>query len=166
MRRILLMVAALVAVTSAPVAFGEETFEVDRVLVLKKERVLQLLSGDTVIKSFPIALGPHPGGAKHRLGDGRTPEGIYVIDGRSTDTPYRMKLHISYPSADDLAYANARHMKPGGEIFIHGMPARFGLTDPARFFRDWTDGCIAVGNIAIEEIWNEVVDGTAIDIRP
>ena len=166
MRRIVLMVAALVAFGSASSAFAEESFEVDRILVLKKERVLQLMSGDIVIKSFPIALGPHPTGAKHRLGDGRTPEGIYVIDGRSTDTPYRMKLHISYPSVDDVAYAAARRVKPGGEIFIHGMPARFGRTDPARFFRDWTDGCIAVGNIAIEEIWNEVADGTAIEIRP
>lgn len=138
----------------------------DRILVLKSARVLELLRAGVVLKSYPIALGPHAKGAKARADDGRTPEGIYVIDGRSIDTPYHGKLHISYPSAADRARAAAAHRRPGGGIFIHGMPARFGHTDPVRFFVDWTDGCIAVGNIAIEEIWNAVPDGTPIEIRP
>lgn len=168
MRRLMrfIVAAGFVVCAALPRAFAEETWEVDRILVLKQQRVLQLMSGDTVINSFPIALGPHPKGTKHRLGDGRTPEGIYVIDGRSTDTPYHLKLHISYPGAADQDDAAKRHVDPGGAIFIHGMPARFGHTDPVRFFRDWTDGCIAVGNVAIEEIWNAIPDGTEIEIRP
>lgn len=138
----------------------------DRIVVLKAQREIQLLRGGTVLKAYPIALGAHPIGPKRRNGDGRTPEGTYFIDGRISRTPYRLALHISYPDADDKARARAAGFSPGGDIVIHGMPARFGRTDPVRFFVDWTDGCIAVGNIAIEEIWDAVDDGTPIDIRP
>lgn len=138
----------------------------DRIVVFKSRRVLELLRDGVVLKSYPIALGFHPVGPKRRAGDGRTPEGLYVIDGRNADTVYHRELHISYPNAKDRAWARAAHVLPGGEIFIHGMPPRFGHTDPAKFFRDWTDGCIAVGNSAIEEIWKAVPDGTPIDIKP
>lgn len=138
----------------------------DRILVVKSKRELQLLHGGVVLKTYPIALGRHPKGPKHRQGDGRTPEGTYVVDGRWTRTPYHLALHISYPDEDDRARARTAGYRPGGDILIHGMPARFGHTDPVRFFRDWTNGCIAVGNIAIEEIWNSVDDGTPIEIRP
>lgn len=107
----------------------------------------------------------HPVGAKRRRGDGRTPEGIYVIDGRTRQTIY-LALHISYPNAEDRARSGTAHMSPGGNILIHGMPARFGRTDPVRFFKNWTNGCIAVGNIAIEEVWEAVDDGTPVEIRP
>lgn len=138
----------------------------DRVRVVKSWRTLQLLRQGAVLKSYPIALGPHPIGPKRRDGDGRTPEGLYMIDGRTKRTPYHRALHISYPDFYDVARARAAHVKPGGAIFIHGMPASFGHHDPVRFFVDWTDGCIAVGNIAIEEIWDAVDDGTLIDIHP
>jgi len=138
----------------------------DRIVVIKSERVLELIYQGRVVKSYPIALGRHPLGPKRRLGDGRTPEGVYIVDGRSSKTTYHRELHISYPSDNDRMRAAAAHVAPGGGIFIHGMPPRFGHTDPVRFFRDWTDGCIAVGNIAIEEIWNAVADGTEIEIRP
>jgi murein L,D-transpeptidase YafK len=138
----------------------------DRILVLKSTRELQLLHGDMLLKSYPIALGWRPKGPKRRQGDGRTPEGVYFIDGRLTRTPYHLALHISYPKELDRARARQAGHRPGGDILIHGMPARFGHTDPVRFFRDWTNGCIAVGNIAIEEIWNSVDDGTTVEIRP
>jgi murein L,D-transpeptidase YafK len=138
----------------------------DRVLVLKTEHRLLLLSGNHVIKSYPIALGRHPKGPKHWRGDGRTPEGTYVIDRRFSRTPYHLALHISYPSELDRARALSAGRRPGGDILIHGMPQRFGHTDPVRFFRDWTNGCIAVGNIAIEEIWDAVDDGTPVQIQP
>ena len=138
----------------------------DRILVLKSERVLLLLRRGRVIKSFPIALGPAPLGAKHAAGDGRTPEGFYTIDGRNPDSRYTLALHISYPNASDRAWAAARHEDPGGAIFIHGMPPSFGWTDPHRFVKDWTEGCISVGNTAITEIWNSVDDGTPVEIRP
>jgi murein L,D-transpeptidase YafK len=138
----------------------------DRIRVLKSERVLQLLANGVLLKSYPIALGRHPKGAKERLGDGRTPEGFYLIDRRTARTPYHRALHVSYPNIMDIRLARAAHVNPGGAIFIHGMPASFGHHDPVRFFVDWTDGCIAVGNIAVEEIWDAADDGTVIEILP
>lgn len=149
-----------------PVARAEEPGKADRIIILKSARILELMRDGAVIKSYPIALGPHPKGPKHRLGDGHTPEGIYRIDGRTKATPYRRALHISYPDEGDLAYARRHGYAPGDAIYIHGMPAYFGHTDPLRFFVDWTDGCIAVGNIAIEEIWDAAEDGTPVEIRP
>jgi murein L,D-transpeptidase YafK len=159
---LVVLLALQVAMPAAAIGPGKA----DHILVLKSQRTLLLMHGDAVLKSFPIALGAHPKGPKRQAGDGRTPEGDYIIDYRFTETPYHMALHISYPNAADAARARARGVKPGGDILIHGMPARFGHHDPVRFFRDWTDGCIAVGNIAIEEIWNAVDDGTPIEIRP
>ena len=137
----------------------------DRILVFKAERRLELLRDGRVLKSYPIALGRHPLGPKHRRGDGRTPEGLYVIDGRSLRSPYHRMLHISYPNAADKARAGAAPENLGAAIAIHGMPNRYGPHDPARFYTDWTDGCIAVGNVAIEEIWAQVDNGTPIEIR-
>jgi murein L,D-transpeptidase YafK len=147
-------------------AMAQAPVKADRILVLKSKRVLQLLRGAVVLKSYPIALGRHAKGPKRRRGDGRTPEGVYVIDYRFTSSSYHLALHISYPDAEDEARALAHHVQPGGDILIHGMPARFGHTDPVRFFHDWTDGCIAVGNVAVEEIWQAIDDGTPIEIRP
>ncbi|HXZ01850.1 MAG TPA: L,D-transpeptidase family protein [Stellaceae bacterium] len=160
----LLAVLALWALPSP--ATAQAPGKADRILVLKAKRQLLLLRDGFVLKSYPIALGRHPKGPKRRAGDGRTPEGIYVIDYRFTSTPFHLALHISYPDAEDQARALAAQVRPGGDILIHGMPARFGHTDPVRFFHDWTNGCIAVGNIAIEEIWQAIDDGTPIEIRP
>lgn len=137
----------------------------DRILVLKAERRLELLRQGRILKSYPMALGWQPIGPKQRRGDGRTPEGLYVIDGRSSRTRYHRMLHISYPNPTDLRQARAAHLDPGRAIAIHGMPNRYGRHDPTAFYRDWTDGCIAVGNIAIEEIWAAVDDGTPVEIR-
>ncbi len=157
---------ALLALWAPSPAMAQAPGKADRILVLKAKRQLLLLRDRVVLKSYPIALGRHPKGPKRRRGDGRTPEGVYVIDYRFTDTPYHLALHISYPSAEDEARATVAKVRPGGDILIHGMPARFGHTDPVRFFRDWTNGCIAVGNTAIEEIWQATDDGTPIEIRP
>lgn len=166
-RRVMLLAAfARIVVSAYPASAQALLPQADRIIVIKSERVLKLMWADHVLKTYPIALGRHPKGAKFRRGDGRTPEGVYVIDGRSTRTMFHRELHISYPNGDDRARAQAAHVRPGDAIFIHGMPPRFGHTDPVRFFRDWTDGCIAVGNIAIEEIWDAVADGTPIEIKP
>src|SRR6185437_6283250 len=93
-------------------------------------------------------------------------EGLYRIDGRRGRSAYHLALHISYPSPKDRARAAERHTDPGGDIFIHGLPAWYGHADPSRFYKDWTQGCISVGNTAIEEIWAAVDDGTPVDIRP
>ncbi len=166
-RCVALMAACAFVTAHARLASAEAlASNADRVVVIKSERVLELMHEGQILKTYPIALGRHPKGAKSRRGDGRTPEGVYVIDRRSTHTIFRRELHISYPNDDDQARAEAAHVRAGDGIFIHGMPPRFGHTDPVSFFRDWTDGCIAVGNIAIEEIWDAVADGTPIEIRP
>lgn len=152
---------------SAIAAASSSSFgKADIILVFKAQRVLELLRGGVVLKTYTIALGPHPVGPKQRVGDGKTPEGSYVIDGRIARTPYHLALHISYPDALDRIRARTAHVSPGGEIFIHGMPASYGHFDISRGIKNWTDGCIAVGNVAIEEIWSAVDNGTPIEILP
>jgi murein L,D-transpeptidase YafK len=145
---------------------AQEARLVDRVVVLKSRRLLELLHQGRVIKSYPIDLGRDPLGPKLRQGDNRTPEGIYRIDRRQAVSRYHLALHISYPSAADAARARSQQLDPGGAVFIHGFPPGFDLADPAAFQKDWTAGCIAVSNRAIEEIWREVADGTVVEIRP
>jgi murein L,D-transpeptidase YafK len=140
--------------------------QADRIVVFKQQRLLELLRQGEVVARYPIALGEHPRGAKERQGDGRTPEGRYVIDRRSANTRYTDELHISYPNAADRARARTMRIEPGGAIFIHGLPRDYGPFDPTKWYRDWTDGCIAVGNLAIKKIWDAVPDGTPIDIVP
>jgi murein L,D-transpeptidase YafK len=158
----LLLAALLLEVAPAEA----ESAKADRIVVFKAARVLELRSGGTVLKRYPIALGRRPKGTKVRRGDGRTPEGIYVVDGRNPDSAYHRSLHLSYPNERDLVRARAVGARPGQDIFIHGMPEWYGPYDPVRFTRDWTEGCIAVGNTAIEQIWAAVDDGTAVEIRP
>lgn len=157
-RRAILLAGLALAVS--PAAMGAP-LKADRVLVLKGQRRLDLLRGPEVIRTYPVRLGRNPVGPKIFQLDGRTPEGDYVIDRRTHATPYRLALHISYPGPDNLARAARYNLPAGGGIYIHGTPG----TGP-RFERDWTDGCIAVSNRAIEEIWGLVDDGTPVEIRP
>ena len=138
----------------------------DGIVVLKGQRLLELMHEGKPFETFPIALGDHSVGTKHQLGDGRTPEGVYAVDWRTLHTKWSRELHISYPDAKDRARAAAAHVNPGGGIFIHGMPADYGPYDPPLWIKDWTEGCIAVGNAAIVKIWDAVPDGTPIDIQP
>jgi murein L,D-transpeptidase YafK len=138
----------------------------DRVVVLKRDRTLQLLSGGQVIKSYRVALGGDPVGAKMRQGDHKTPEGIYVLDSRNAHSQFHRSIHISYPNARDRAEARARGVSPGGDVFVHGLQIGYGWVGASHRAKDWTDGCIAVTDEEIEEIWKAVGDGTAIEIRP
>jgi murein L,D-transpeptidase YafK len=138
----------------------------DRVVVQKSKRTLELLREGKVFATFPIALGRAPRGPKLQEGDGRTPEGVYRIDWRSMQTRYTRALHISYLDERDRGRANAMGVDPGGAIFVHGLPPDYGPFDPPRWYRDWTEGCISVGNAAIAKIWDTVPDGTSIEILP
>jgi murein L,D-transpeptidase YafK len=139
---------------------------VDSVLVLKAERKLILMDGGASIKEYRISLGGNPEGHKEQQGDSRTPEGLYSIDYRNAYSSFHRALHISYPNATDETNAAAQGVHPGGLIMIHGT--RNGRRMIGRLHRlvDWTDGCIAVTNREIEEIWRAVPDGTPIEIRP
>ena len=122
---------------------------------------MYLLRQGSIVREYPVRLGPNPAGPKIFELDGRTPEGVYVIDSRKRDSPYHRSLHISYPSPGDAARAAKYGIPPGENIRIHGTPRESG-----RFLGDWTDGCIAVTNKAMDEIWEAVSLGTSIEIRP
>ncbi|MFO1418841.1 MAG: L,D-transpeptidase family protein [Methylotetracoccus sp.] len=138
----------------------------DRVVVLKSERRLILMNGDHPLKEYRVALGRNPVGSKTQEGDGRTPEGQYVIDYRKADSSYHRALHISYPSAADAVQLKARALDPGGLIMVHGIRNGVGVIGRLHQLVDWTNGCIAVRNAEIEEIWRAVPNGTPIEIRP
>jgi murein L,D-transpeptidase YafK len=138
--------------------------EADFVLVDKSDRTLLLYSQGRPFRTYQgLQLGGDPAGAKRFEGDGRTPEGRYTIDYRNPRSAYHLSLHISYPSPADSEIAAAYRRSPGGEIFIHGQPNS--LTE-GREPGDWTDGCIALSDTEIEELWRLVPDGTPIQIRP
>lgn len=134
--------------------------EVTSVVVNKGARNLYLLHHEEILEAFKIDLGFAPVGDKQFEGDGRTPEGTYLIDRRNPNSAFHLSLGISYPSAADVAEAWAMGKKPGGEIFVHGEP---NLYKPKR--PDWTAGCIAVKNPEIEQIYAMVRTGTPISLR-
>ena len=136
----------------------------DRLLVDKSDRTLILYRADQEIARYGnIRFGDAPEGHKRFEGDERTPEGRYIIDGRNPGSSYHLSLRVSYPNAADRAYAQAQGKSPGGDIFIHGQPNGY---DGAPIARDWTDGCIALSNAEIKQLWDVVPDGAVIDIQP
>ena len=138
----------------------------DRVVVLKKERTLQLLNQGKVIKTYKVALGGDPVGPKTRQGDHKTPEGAYVLDSRNPHSQFYKSIHISYPNASDRGAARQKGVSPGGDVFVHGLPNGYRYVGAAHRLKDWTDGCIAVTDEEMDEIWLAVSDGTPIEIRP
>ena len=145
---------------------AEKPLHGDRVVVLKRERTLQLLSQGKVIKSYKVALGGDPVGPKTRQGDHKTPEGIYVLNSRNAHSQFYKSIHISYPDAKDREVARQKGVSPGGDVFVHGLPNGYGWMGASHRLKDWTDGCIAVTNEEMDEIWIAVPDGTPIEIRP
>lgn len=139
---------------------------VDRVVVHKALRTMELRSQGKVVKSYAISLGDDPLGHKVQEGDEKTPEGSYVIDYRNRHSGYHRSLHISYPNRQDRKRARKLGVDPGGLIMIHGLPNGYGWAKVLFTGRDWTNGCIAVTDEEIEEIWRLVKDGTPITIHP
>ncbi len=135
-------------------------------LVLKSQRRLELLSQGKVVKTYRIALGSTPVGPKTQQGDHKTPEGTYVLDSRNAHSRFYKAIHVSYPNARDRAAARERGVSPGGDVFLHGLPNGYGWIGASHRLKDWTDGCIAVTNQEMDEIWGAVKDGTPIEIRP
>ncbi|KRW95360.1 hypothetical protein AQY21_15115 [Paracoccus sp. MKU1] len=135
---------------------------ITQVVVKKADRKMYLVSGKEVVKSYRINLGNQPAGPKQFEGDGRTPEGMYFIDRFNPRSRYHLSVGISYPSAQDVAQAAAMGLRPGGDIFIHGLgPEGRALNRP-----DWTAGCIAVTDEEIEEIFTMLRPGVPIFIYP
>jgi murein L,D-transpeptidase YafK len=160
---LLLLVGACNAV---PPQGGGGHIRADRVVLEKTKRQLHLFTAGKVVRTYQVALGRTPVGPKTREGDGKTPEGQYLIDSRNSRSAYHRALHISYPSVADVERARRSGVKPGGDIMIHGIRNGFGWIGPLHRTLDWTQGCIAVTNREIEEIWAAVPDGTPIEMKP
>jgi murein L,D-transpeptidase YafK len=138
----------------------------DQILIQKAAHTLVLLRAGKVLKTYKVALGSKPVGAKERQGDHKTPEGKYFIDAKKNPSQFYLALHISYPNAADKEKARKLGANPGGDVEIHGLGKKFGYVGSAHRLRDWTDGCIAVTNEEIEEIFRLVPVGTPVEIRP
>ncbi len=159
---ILLFFAAPVPASSAPSAGGKA----DYIIIEKSKRRLTLLSRGQVLKSYRVSLGREPVGPKRREGDDRTPEGVYRIDYRMRDSAYHLALHISYPNEADRRRARRHGVSPGGNIMIHGIGGAVKKVGDLHPLFDWTNGCIAVTDREIEEIWRLTPVGTVVNILP
>ncbi|MFO6465058.1 murein L,D-transpeptidase family protein [Jannaschia sp. KMU-145] len=157
---------ALALIASAPLAACSKFItyrgpQVTRVEVQKTNRKMYLFHHDQVLEAFDIQLGFTAAGPKQFEGDGRTPEGRYMIDRRNPDSSFYLSIGIDYPNEEDREFASSRGLKPGGDIFIHGWgDKRRGRSN------DWTAGCIAVKNREMKKIYAMVQNGTPIDIFP
>jgi murein L,D-transpeptidase YafK len=138
----------------------------DLVVVHKAARSLQLMHAGRVIATYRIALGRVPDGPKRQAGDGRTPEGVYTIDWRNANSSYHRALHVSYPREWDDQRALRWGVSPGGLIMVHGLPNGVSAALIGHPYVDWTDGCIALTNDEIDDVWARVDDGTTIIIYP
>lgn len=149
--------------TSRPALCGEKA---DFVLVVKSEARLYLKKNGRTLKKYRVAFGADPRGHKQKQGDERTPEGRYLLDYKKADSAFYKAIHISYPNARDRRRARAAGVDPGGQIMIHGQKNGLGWLSFISQHFNWTDGCIAVSNQTMDEIWEAVDAGTPIEIRP
>jgi len=172
-RRVLILLGLVTAVAAGAVAVHHLRFHplppgtrVDRILVEKSARRLTVFEHGRPLKTYTVSLGRHPVGAKRFEGDGRTPEGRFIIDWRKANSDFHRALHVSYPRRSDRARARAAGRSPGGAIMIHGLPNGLGWVGPLHRLYDWTNGCIALTDAEIEELWRTVPNGTPVEIRP
>lgn len=139
---------------------------VDQIIVVKSTRTMMLMHHDQVLKTYRVALGTVPVGAKEMQGDHKTPEGNYIINSKNAHSQFHLALRISYPNTQDRARAHKLGVPTGGDIMIHGLMAEDAWLGARHRETDWTDGCIAVSNQEIDEIWNLVTVGTKVKIKP
>jgi len=127
---------------------------------------MTLYSGEKFLHQYKVAIGRGSKGPKQRQGDHKTPEGEYIVDSKNNRSRFHLALHLSYPNASDRAQAAKNHVDPGGMVEIHGLPTYFAFVGSLQSSVDWTDGCIAVSNAEIEEVWKLVPVGTKVEILP
>jgi hypothetical protein len=159
-------VAAIAVWANAPVKSLPVSAQANLLVVEKGQRQLTAYSHGSVLRTYTVSLGGAPSGPKIRQGDGRTPEGRYLIDRHNPLSGFHRAMHVAYPSAVDSARAQAGGYDPGGDIMVHGLKNGLGWVGRAHRFVDWTVGCIAVTNPEIEELYRIVPDGTPIEIKP
>ncbi len=159
-----LFALGLIAITGA--SFASDFPAAEKIIVEKEKRKLHLLKDDEIFRTFEIALGIAPVGDKESEGDFKTPEGVYILDTRNPNSDYFLSIRISYPNHKDVREARAKGVAPGGQIMIHGQPNE--PTYSAAYYRkqDWTNGCIAVSNSDMIDIWLMTPNDIPIEIRP
>lgn len=168
MRRLVLIGALLLAACGSPQAAtpaGPDA-SVDRIVVEKAARRMTLYAGERAVRAYKVSLGRGGLAPKTRSGDRRTPEGDYRITGRNRQSAYHLSLRIGYPTPAQVQAARAKGIDPGGDIMIHGLPNGRGHLAALFKGQDWTDGCIAVTDPEIEEIWRLTRDGAMVRITP
>ena len=153
-------------VSRTPVTGVNSHVLADSIVVEKAKRTLTLFQLGAPVRTYRIALGGQPVGDKVKRGDGRTPEGVYRVDFKNAQSKYHLGLHISYPDAAHLQKASALGFSPGGDIMIHGLQPAYASVGAEQADQDWTEGCIAVTDAEIEEIFRAVPSGTPIQIKP
>lgn len=153
-------------VIHTPVTGVKSHIIADSIVVEKSKRTLTLFQTGAPVRVYRVALGAQPVGDKVKRGDGRTPEGLYHVDFKNPQSKYHLGLHISYPDAAHAQRANAMGVSPGGDIMIHGLPPQYADVGADQADQDWTEGCIAVTDSEIEEIFRAVPQGTPIQIKP
>lgn len=167
MKSLLLLIAILFTQTTLA--------KIVRIEVRKSARTMELIDhNDNIFKTYDIMLGKNPLGPKEQRGDNKTPEGKYRIDWRNPKSSYFLSLHISYPNKDDIRNSQQLGTDPGDNIFIHGLPNKIQrLSNRERLFAeslllnmDWTNGCIAVSNSDMQEIWDNTPNGVILEILP
>ena len=166
---------AIVCLVDAPAARADAQLSpgsswrvpsVNRVLVRKAEHRMYLLAGDEVVRSYHVLLGLAPNGHKERSGDFRTPEGVYRLGKRNARSDYYLSIQITYPNRNDVERARRKGWLPGGSIMIHGLPNQLHREPEYYETEDWTNGCIALANSDMQEIWSLVASNTPIEIVP
>ena len=155
---LMLLAPSLMQASEFPVA--------DEVVIDKSDRELYLLNDGEIFRTFKIALGISPTGDKKKEGDFKTPEGSYLLDLRNPNSDYFLAIHVSYPSAEDRREANQVGVDPGGAIMIHGQPNLPSHSETYYRTQDWTNGCIALSNSDMIDIWLMTGESTPIEIRP
>ena len=157
---------SFVAVSQASAVESLDGKVIEKILVLKSSHQLHLINDGKPLKTYRISLGKRPKGPKLMEGDKRNPEGLYWVDWRKVSDKFTLAMHISYPNISDSARARREGVEPGGMIMIHGTPDTEDTPEDLFHTLDWTDGCIAMRNMDMREVWNLVPDGTMIEIRP
>jgi murein L,D-transpeptidase YafK len=138
----------------------------DRIVVLKSERRMILYRGSDVLREYKVAISRVPVGAKTREGDHKIPEGVYTIDAKNPASGFHLALHVSYPNAEDRVRANADGVRAGGDIEVHGIKNGLGWLGRFQRWANWTNGCVALTDPEIEQVYKAVPVGTRIEIRP
>lgn len=138
--------------------------KITKIMVVKSKRELSVLAGDTVLKTYKICLGGNPEGPKTQQGDSKTPEGLYVLDYHNPNSSFYKSLHISYPNKKDRDNAKRNKFNPGGLVMLHGTGKYFAVSHATGI--DWTDGCIALTDNEMDELFDRIINNTPIEILP